>query len=316
LEITIFVEGLFESRYFGGLRMTWSLVAVDTDGREAVAASDSNGQLYVMDALPAGSRLIDIIRDWDRHAPALQRWTINGAVPLKGAKVLQPLRYPSKLLCIGVNYRDHRQEMNADVNAPKATPFFFFKPPTTALIGPGEDILIRTVEDRVDWEAEVAIVISRGGRFIKREDALSHIAGVTLVNDISARGVHHRANAVHEAFAYDWVASKAQDGFCPIGPGIVPIWQIADLGDIDFQLTVNGKVEQSSNTGLMITAILDQVVAASEWVTLESGDVIATGTPSGVGAPRGLFLKEGDEVEVSAPLLGKLKNKIALQPRV
>ena len=295
--------------------MKWSLVAVDRDGREGVAACDSQGKLYVIDAVPPESTLIDIVKAWDHYGPVLKAWGLTGARPLGEAKVLQPLRYPPKLICIGVNYRDHRQEMKADVDAPKANPFFFFKPPTTALIGPGEDILIRSVEDRIDWEAEIAIVIGKRGRFIRREDALSHIVGVTLANDISARGPHHRANAVHEAFAYDWVASKGQDGFCPLGPGILPVWQVPDLADIDFQLTVNGKVEQASNTGFMVTDILDQVVAASEWVPLEPGDVIATGTPAGVGFPRGLFLKPGDEVEVSSPLIGNLKNRIALLPR-
>jgi len=290
--------------------MAWSLVAANVDGTVVAAALGEDGRIQEIDVLPAGITPMDVFMQWDMYAPILQSWDIKASRTLEGATIGQPLRYPRKLICIGANYRDHRAEMAADAEGAKANPFFFLKPPTTALIGTGEDIPIRSEEDRVDWEAEIAIIIGKGGRFISKEDALGSIAGITLANDISARGVHRQPHAVAPPFSYDWLASKSQDGFCPIGPGILPIWFVDNVEDVPFSLSVNGETHQSSTTAYTVTSVLDQVVAASNWMTLEAGDVILTGTPAGVGAGKGIFLKDGDEVIVSSPLLGDLVNRV------
>jgi 2-keto-4-pentenoate hydratase/2-oxohepta-3-ene-1,7-dioic acid hydratase in catechol pathway len=295
--------------------MTWSLVAVTSDAGVRTAALAEDGTVRVIEVLPRGVTPMDVVEHWEDHAEALRAWNIAGGEILPDVSIEQPLRYPRKVICIGANYRDHRKEMEAEAEGAKAKPFFFLKPPTTTLIGTGEDIRIRSVDDRVDWEAEIAIVLAKGGRFIRKEDALACIAGITLANDVSARGVHHQPHAVAPPFSYDWLASKSQDGFCPIGPGIVPLWFVDDVEDVPFALSVNGEVQQSSTTAYTITGILDQIVAASEWMTLEPGDVILTGTPGGVGVARGLFLKDGDEVVVSSPLIGKLVNTVRVIER-
>lgn len=295
--------------------MVWSLVAVKSNDDRRTAALAQDGTIRAIDGLPQGITPIEIFKNWNLYAEALKAFDIDVSPVLADAIIEQPLRYPNKLICIGANYRDHRAEMSADAEGAKAKPFFFLKPPTTALIGTGEDIPIRSEADRVDWEAEVAIVLSKGGRFIRREDALACIAGITLANDISARGAHHQPDAVAPPFSYDWLASKSQDGFCPLGPGIVPMWFVDNVEDVPFALSVNGEQHQSSTTAYTVTGILDQIVAASEWMKLEPGDVILTGTPAGVGAAKGIFLKDGDEVVVSSPLIGKLSNTVRVMKR-
>lgn len=294
--------------------MAWSLVTVETGEGLRTGALAQSGEVYEIGVLPTGVALIDVIQDWDRYADALRSWDIEGSSRLSGT-VRQPLRYPRKVICIGANYRDHRSEMSTDVEGAKAKPFFFLKPPSTTLIGTGEEILIRSEEDRVDWEAEVAIVIAKGGRFIRKDDALTHIAGISLANDVSARGVLHQPDAVAPPFSYDWFASKSQDGFCPLGPGILPIWFVEDVENVPFALSVNGEQQQSSTTAHTVTGVLDQIVAVSEFLTLEPGDVILTGTPAGVGAGQGKFLKAGDEVVVSSPLIGELVNTVRVHSR-
>lgn len=292
--------------------MRWSLVSVTSNDGKHTAALGADGSVRAIDVLPHGISLIDVVKAWADHADALKSWDFAGARVLAGASIDQPLQYPNKVICIGANYRDHRAEMAADAEGAKAKPYFFFKPPTTALIGPGADIPIRSEDDNVDWEGEIAIVLSKGGRFIAKEDALGCIAGITLANDISARakGVHNQPDAVAPPFAWDWVSSKAQDGFCPIGPGVLPMWFVDDVEDVPFSLTVNGVEHQNSTTAYTVTGVLDQVVAASQIMTLEPGDVILTGTPAGVGAAKGLFLKDGDEVVVRSPLIGELINTV------
>jgi 2-keto-4-pentenoate hydratase/2-oxohepta-3-ene-1,7-dioic acid hydratase in catechol pathway len=130
--------------------MAWSLVnIVNSAGHEQAAAMDSHSVTVAIDVLPHGMTLIELVRRWEEFREVLSAWNPAGAQPVNG-RVVQPLRFTSKLICIGANYRDHRQEMAATSDAPKANPFFFLKPPTTALIGPGDDILIRSEEDRVE----------------------------------------------------------------------------------------------------------------------------------------------------------------------
>ena len=297
--------------------MRWSLVTATSSTGRATAALAMDGSVRAIDALPHGISLIEVVKNWDDHAAGLKAWDVSKGQILAEASIEQPLQYPNKVICIGANYRDHRAEMAADAEGAKAKPYFFFKPPTTALIGPGADIPIRSEDDNVDWEGEIAIVLSKGGRFIARENALDCIAGITLANDVSARakGVHNQPDAVAPPFAWDWVGSKAQDGFCPLGPGIVPMWFVDDVEDVPFSLSVNGVEHQNSTTAYTVTGILDQIVAASELMTLEPGDVILTGTPAGVGAAKGIFLKDGDEVVVRSPLIGELANTVRLVHR-
>ena len=294
----------------------WSLVAV-ADGEGVVTrALLADGSLRRIDVVPDGLAPIDIVRRWDRFAPILADWRIDTAAAAPYAPLRAPLAYPGKVVCVGANYRDHRQEMETALDGAVARePFYFLKPPATTVIGPEDPILVRGDGDRVDWEAEVGIVIGRAGRFIEESDALDHVAGYTLVNDVSARGLLKRDNPMNPAFGYDWLSCKGQDSFCPTGPGIVPAWLVPDPDAIPFSLAVNGVTEQDGSTANLITGMRRIIAALSELMTLEPGDLIATGTPGGVGVAKGRFLSPGDEVTLSSPLLGTFRNPVrAAQP--
>jgi 2-keto-4-pentenoate hydratase/2-oxohepta-3-ene-1,7-dioic acid hydratase in catechol pathway len=153
-------------------------------------------------------------------------------------------------------------------------------------------------------------VIGRGGRDISVDDALDHVAGYCVANDISARGRHKRENVPAPAFLFDWFASKSIDQSLPLGPGITPAFQVADPQDLRLQLWLNDELQQDESTGDMICTVAELIAAASSTTTLEPGDVIPTGTPSGVGAGRGLSLKSGDVVRTSIEGLGTLTNRI------
>jgi len=290
----------------------WSLAAVETpDGMVRTVALTADGQIAPIEVLPPTTGPLEILRDWARFAPILRQWTPAKAAPLETGRLRAPLRFPPKVICAGANYRDHRREMKT-ADAP-VEPFFFLKPPSTTVIGPGDEIIISDRSDQVDWEAEIAVVIGRGGRFIQPEAAMQHVAGYTLLNDVSARAALQRPNAISPAFAFDWLASKGQDTFCPIGPGITPSWFLPDPAAIKFDLSVNGVTKQSASTSELVTDIPHLIAAASSLMALEPGDLIATGTPGGVGMAKGEFLDDGDVVVLNAAGIGTLSNRVRLQ---
>lgn len=293
-------------------RASWALAAIEKDGKDVAVALLPDGAIVSIDVLPAGISPLEVVKRWDELAPDLQSWDPAAGSRIEGTRLVAPIRYPAKLICVGVNFFDHRAEMDAerDPEGNVGNVFMFLKPPTTAIVGPEDDVLIRGPEDKIDWEAEIGIIISKGGRFIDREDALDHIAGYTLINDVSARGPFQQPNPCHPAVEYDWVAQKAQDTHCPTGPGMTPAWFIPDPDNIPFSLTLNGVEEQNGNTSELVHDIRKMISAASEYMTLEPGDIIATGTCGGVGLAKNRFMKDGDVVIVSSPLLGDLRNTI------
>jgi 2-keto-4-pentenoate hydratase/2-oxohepta-3-ene-1,7-dioic acid hydratase in catechol pathway len=299
---------------FGNSKMTsslWSLAAIETKSGDRAAALLPSGLIVSVDVIPPELSPLDVLRRWEEFAPRLRSWGPAAGRAVPGAKLKAPIRYPAKLICVGANYRDHRGEMHdGGEHKQPGKPFLFLKPPTTTIIGPGDNIFIRGREDRVDWEGEIALVIGKQGRFIDRSAALEYIAGYMLINDVSARGAFEPPNAWHPAMAYDWIANKAQDTFSPIGPAMLPAWFVPEPDNIPFSLTVNGATEQSDTTRNLIYDIRAIVAAASQLMTLEPGDIIATGTPSGVGAAKGRFLVDGDEVVVSSPMIGSIKNTV------
>jgi 2-keto-4-pentenoate hydratase/2-oxohepta-3-ene-1,7-dioic acid hydratase in catechol pathway len=215
------------------------------------------------------------------------------------------------VICAGVNYRKHMREMGGEIPADGWRPFFFLKAPTTSVIGPRDPIVIRDpTRARYDWEAELAVVIGIKGKNISAERALAHVAGYCVSNDVTARGYHKRDIVPAEAFSYDWFAAKSMEGSLPLGPGITPAFHVPDPQDLRLRLWVNGELQQDESTSDMVCSVAELVAAASEVVTLEPGDVIATGTPSGVGAGRGLYLRGGDVVRVSIDGLGALENTV------
>ena len=164
-----------------------------------------------------------------------------------------------------------------------------------------------------DWEAELAVVIADRCKDVAVADARAHVAGYLVADDLSDRGSFPRENPVMAPFAFDWVAHKSADGSCPIGPGLVPAWLVADPQALSIELSVNGEVKQSSHTSQMVIGVDALVAGASRLTTLEPGDVILTGTPAGVGAPRGTFLGDGDVVTVTIEGLGSITHTLQEQ---
>jgi 2-keto-4-pentenoate hydratase/2-oxohepta-3-ene-1,7-dioic acid hydratase in catechol pathway len=290
---------------------TWSLVTVRADATEQAAVLRADGTTVALPEALAAPGVLALLERWDQVEPALRAFDPAAAPALTGATPLTPVRFPRKLICAGANYGDHLAEMKVGAVPDPLEPYFFLLPPSTTMIGSGE--AIRIPQDpswRVDWEAELAVVIGRGGRGIAAADARHHVAGYAPFNDISARGRHKRADPLAPPFTFDWLGSKGADTFCPMGPGVVPDFLIDDPHDLSVKCWRNGEVEQDGNTQNMINDAWRLIEAISAYVTLEPGDVLATGTPAGVGAPRGLQLAPGDEVVVEIEGLGRLVNPV------
>jgi 2-keto-4-pentenoate hydratase/2-oxohepta-3-ene-1,7-dioic acid hydratase in catechol pathway len=207
---------------------------------------------------------------------------------------------PGKIICVGLNYRDHAEETGAEL--PKA-PLLFAKWGNT-LIGHGEAIVLPPESAEVDYEAELGVVIGTGGRHIAEADALDHVRGYICVNDVSARDLQFADG--------QWTRGKSPDTFCPVGPRLVPREEIADPQALAIRCVLNGEVMQDSTTANMIFSVAEIISYVSRTVTLDPGDLIATGTPAGVGVFRDpkVLLKDGDEVTVEVEGLGALTNPV------
>ncbi|HEX9475663.1 MAG TPA: fumarylacetoacetate hydrolase family protein [Candidatus Dormibacteraeota bacterium] len=289
----------------------WSLVAYRTgtdDERAGALVEDRVVELPI-----AASGVFELMERWAEVEPVLRAFDPAGAAQVEDAELELPLRYPRKVLCSGANYHRHMREMK--VNRPdEARPYFFLKPPTTSLVGPGKPIVVPADPSaRVDWEAELAVVIGRKARHVSESKALEFVAGYSAINDISLRGPHRVQHPIGEPFQWDWLASKGADQSTPLGPGIRPAFLVDDPQRLDLRLWVNGRLKQEANTSGMVVGIAALIAAASDLVTLEPGDVIATGTPDGVGLPRGEFLRPGDLVEMEVADFGRLSNPVVAE---
>lgn len=211
-----------------------------------------------------------------------------------------PLPRPGKILCIGLNYRDHAAESNQPI---PEFPTVFAKYNNT-VIGPGAAIVLPQVTEKVDYEAEFAFVIGRTARNVQAADALDYVAGYVPFNDVSARDYQMRTS--------QWTVGKTFDTFGPLGPALVTADEIPDPHDLDIQLTINGEVLQSSNTSNLIFSVNELIADLTSFMTLEPGDIISTGTPSGVGSARTpqRWLRAGDVVAVTIEGLGTLTNPV------
>ena len=202
---------------------------------------------------------------------------------------------------------------------PVGAPYFFLKPPTTTVIGPDDPIVLPDRPGPADRLGSRARRRHRAAPARHRRGGTSaaHIAGYTVLNDVSARDRLGRTDAVAPPFGFDWTSAKGEDTFCPTGPGSHPgLVRSTDPQDLRIPLSVNGVVKQDSSTADMMNRVFAVVAAASRMMTLEPGDIMATGSPAGVGAPRGEFLQPGDEVVVEIGELGRLRNPVVDGPRV
>jgi len=214
-------------------------------------------------------------------------------------RLLAPVPDPEKIVCIGLNYRDHAEESGQEV--PQA-PMWFGKF-ANSLCGSGEPIVLPAAHpDHVDYEAELALVIGRAGREIAESEALSHIAGAMPFNDVSARDLQIQ-NPL-------WTSGKAIDGFAPCGPALVTLEEAGDLGSLALSTRIDGETVQEGTTANLIFGPAELVAWLSRTMTLRAGDIIATGTPAGVGAAKGRFLRAGETVEVEVEGLGAVSNPV------
>lgn len=231
------------------------------------------------------------------------RHVLAEAPPLSAVTLGPPVPNPSKILCIGLNYRSHADE--ADIVVPDV-PTVFAKFPN-ALIGHDAPITELPLSQQLDFEGELAVVIGRRGRDIAEHEALAHVAGCTALNDVSARDLQFQTS--------QWTIGKISDGFAPCGPWLVTLDELRDVQSLQLQTRVNGEVMQSASTSEMVFGVAKLISFLSSVVTLEPGDLIATGTPAGVGAARTppVFLAPGDRVEIEIEGIGTLGNTVVGQ---
>ena len=266
---------------------------------------------------PEARSVLDILRDWEQASQRLAGFDgSQDAVALGSVTLAAPLLYPGTFFCAGANYWDHLHEMSEFIRqmtgklpavAKAAEPWFFIKTSAGSIVGPEADVHLPAFSKSVDWEAELGVVIGRPTRNVSEADALDAVAGYVIVNDLSARDLMKREGS---PFVYDWIGQKCFADAAPMGPWLTPAAAVPTPEDLAIRLSVNGVIKQQSNTGQMVHSIGEQIAYLSRHVELQPGDVIATGTPAGVGMPKGEFLKIGDEVVVEIAGLGRLKNRM------
>ena len=261
---------------------------------------------------PAYGTVLGILNDWSKAQAALKeaagkagKSKVKGQ-PVAKVKLMAPVQYPSAIFCAGANYQDHANEMAAkDSRPPPPDPHtlglesWHFLKASRSVTNPGATVKISTYSQKMDWEVELAAVIGKPAKNVPLAKALSYVAGYTIANDLSARDRGRRPHIPDTSpFKADWVAHKSFDGSCPLGPWIVPASDIKDPQKLGIKLWVNGVIKQDSNTAQMIFNLAEQIAHLSSRLTLHPGDLILTGTPAGVGAGRGEFLKAGDTVKL------------------
>ncbi len=277
--------------------------------------------------LPAGDDLLPLLPGGAANAAAKQvaDWLArDGAsakqlqrLPTARTKLLVPIPLPNKLFLLAGNYADHIKE-GGGVAAERAEtfPYVFMKPPTTTLANPGDAVMIPQVSPGgIDWELELAVVIGKRAKAVKEAEALSIVAGYTVVNDISNRKFRPnpgRKKREKDVF-FDWLHGKWHDSFCPCGPCVTSADAIADPQNLEMELKLNDQVKQHGSTGQQIFSVAAVIEFISNIVTLEPGDIISTGTPAGVGNASGTYLKAGDTLSARIAGIGTLLSPIVAE---
>jgi 2-keto-4-pentenoate hydratase/2-oxohepta-3-ene-1,7-dioic acid hydratase in catechol pathway len=263
---------------------------------EAVGLRDA-GFPDVLSVIAGGPDALERVRRWIQSPPA-------GAVAKRAdIRLRAPILRPPKIICVGLNYRDHAVESNLAI---PEVPTVFCKF-HTAILGPDEPVILPKASSKPDYEAEFAFVIGKGGRHIAKDSWQEHIFGYMNLNDVSARDFQMATT--------QWMMGKTFDTFAPTGPWLTTADEIPDPHALDISLTLSGEVMQHSNTHELIFRIPDLISYLSSVFTLEPGDIVSTGTPSGVGFARKppRFLRAGDEMVVRVAGLGELRNPVVAE---
>jgi len=275
-----------------------------------------NGKVFpVVDVISTdefdASSVLSIIKNWEFASPLLTAvgTDLPAGKDLNDVTLAAPILYPSNIFCAAANYQDHFREMSGDdVDKSKINPYFFNKVARQTVIGSGEPIRRPHITQKLDWEAEIVVVIGKCGRNIKASEAMDYVAGYTIINDLSARDYLRRED--WPRLSSDWLWQKSFDGSAPMGPWITPKNEIHDPQQLSLRTWVNDELKQDSNSNLMVFTIVEQIEALSEHFTLMPGDVIATGTGSGVGHPNGTYLQPGDRCRIEIEGLGYIENPV------
>lgn len=267
---------------------------------------EHGGDVYSLSAIGYLSDL-DFFCGGDEALQAARTLLARGnaeSISLDSVRLLAPVLKPGKILCVGLNYRDHAVESHMAI---PEVPTIFLKLPN-AVIGPGAEIVLPSNSKQPDYEAELAAVIGRGGRNIRAEDWEQHVLGFTILNDVSARDV--------QLATTQWTLGKSFDTFAPIGPAIVTTDEIVDPHALDIRLSIDGEELQHSNTKHLIFKLPNLIAYISSIIPLEPGDVISTGTPAGVGLGRKpqRWLKPGASIVIEIEGIGRLMNQTVSAP--
>lgn len=260
--------------------------------------------------LPGRPPMLEVLNEWPDWSRRLSR--LEGRAPdvaLGDVRLLPAVPNPPNLYMVGANYPEHVVEMGDGVaSRPQSGPFVFLRP-TTSLVAHGETVVLAPGSHKVDWEAELAVVIGRRAHAVSPAAALEHVAGYAVANDVSVRDRFQRGGE-RPPMTWDWFRQKGWRATCPFGPYLVPAEQVPDPDDLAISLKLNGREEQRARTAQMIFSVAEVIASISEVVPLVPGDVICTGTPSGVGMGKGRFLAPGDVMEAEVEAVGILRNEV------
>jgi 2-keto-4-pentenoate hydratase/2-oxohepta-3-ene-1,7-dioic acid hydratase in catechol pathway len=238
---------------------------------------------------------------------------IRVAPCLSKVRFLAPVECPGKLFCLAGNYQEHIEESNGEMcEQDKTTPRFFIKPSSNTVVGDGDAIIIPAVGRAIDWEGELAVVIGREAKRVLADEAMKHVAGYTIMNDVSERKlkIWERGESRPKDEWFDWLNGKWCDTFAPMGPWLVTTEEITDPHALTISTYVNDERKQNCSTADMLIKIPKLIEYISSIVTLSPGDVISTGTVAGVGMTTGNFLKAGDKVKIAISSIGELRSRV------
>jgi 2-keto-4-pentenoate hydratase/2-oxohepta-3-ene-1,7-dioic acid hydratase in catechol pathway len=291
--------------------------------RAGVLVNDTVHDAAELTGQAGDATVLGILEDWasaqKRLRDAAGKADGGKGQPLTNVKLRAPILWPSTIYCAGANYADHVLEMAKRHNRPvEPDPHtlglkaWHFIKAARSIADPDATIAVSHYSQQMDWEVELAAVIGRPAKDVPEERALDYVAGYTIANDLSARDQGRRPHISDTSpFKADWTRHKSFDGSCPLGPWITPAEFIRDPHDLAMKLWVNDVIKQDSNSGQMIFNIKEQIARLSTSMTLHPGDLILTGTPAGVGAGRGEFLKAGDTVKIWIEEIGELSNRFS-----
>jgi 2,4-diketo-3-deoxy-L-fuconate hydrolase len=287
--------------------MSANALASIVDDRGATAALVDGDTVRPLPGRPTMLEVLSEFSQWSRRlsgAPEAEAPRALGDV-----RLLPPVPNPPNLYMVGANYPEHVEEMgHGTPGRPASGPFVFLRP-TTTLVAHGEPVVLAPGSAQVDWEAELAVVIGRRAHDAPASRALEHVAGYAVANDVSVRDRFRRSDD-RAPMTWDWFRQKGWWATCPFGPYLVPAERVPDPDDLAISLTINGRVEQRARTAQMIFSVAEVIASISAVVPLVPGDVICTGTPSGVGMGKGRFLEPGDVMVAEVESVGTLRNEV------